>query len=184
MQITVLSIVVIAIIAVAIVLFLRNRSEKLRARFGPEYNRVVEETGSRYKAEVELGKLEKRVAHYPLRPLSSADRDRFQQSWRTIQAMFVDDPGKALSEGNQLLGEVMSARGYPVSDFEHRAAEMAVDHAIVVQHYRAGHEIFVRQSQGKATTEDLRQAMVHYRALFDELMEGQLPLRARAAGRS
>jgi hypothetical protein len=183
-QIAVIVIVVVALIAVAVVLFLRNRTKRLRSQFGPEYNRAVEETGSTHKAEAELERREKRVRRYPLRPLSSADRDRFQQSWRTIQATFVDDPDRAMSEADQLLGAVMSARGYPVSDFEHRAAEISVDHALVVQHYRAGHEIAVRHSQRKATTEDLRQAMVHYRALFDELTQAQEPLRAHAAGAS
>lgn len=183
-QIAAITIIVIAIIAVAIVLVLRNRTRKLRGQFGPEYNRAVREKGSRYKAEAELERLEKRVRRYPLRPLSSADCDRFQQSWRTIQATFVDDPSRSISEADQLLGSVMTARGYPVSDFEQRAAEISVDHALVVQHYRAGHEIAMRHSQGKATTEDLRQAMIHYRALFEELMEGPERLRTRAAGMS
>jgi hypothetical protein len=182
-QIVLISIVVIAVVAAAIVIFMHRRTKKLRDRFGQEYQRTVEETGSRYKAEAELEKLEKRVKRYPLRPLSSADRDHFQQSWRTIQVTFVDDPGQALSEADQLLGKVMSARGYPVTDFEHRAAEISVDHASVVQHYRAGHEIAVRHSEGKATTEDLRQGMIHDRALFDELMEEPARLRAHAAGR-
>jgi hypothetical protein len=185
-QIAVISIVVVAIVATAIVLVLRSRTKRLQAQFGPEYTRAVEETGSRYKAEAELAGLEKRVKRYSLQPLTSADRDRFQQSWRTIQANFIDDPGGALLEADQLLEKVMSARGYPPSDFQQRAAEISVDHATVVEHYRLGHEIALRHSERKATTEELRQAMIHYRALFDELMADATapPLRARAVGRS
>jgi hypothetical protein len=183
-QIAVASIIVIALVAAAILVFMRSRTKKLRARFGPEYNRAVEETGSRYRGEAKLEGLERRVKRYPLRALSSADRDRFQQSWRTIQATFVDDPDRALTDADQLLGTVMSSRSYPLSDFEHRAAELSVDHATVVEHYRAGHEIETRHALGKATTEELRQGMIHYRVLFEELMEEPEPLRARAAGRS
>jgi hypothetical protein len=184
-QMAVLLIAVIAIIAVAVLLILRGRSAKLRARFGSEYDRVVAEKGNRFKAEAELESVEKRVRSYPLKALSAADRDRFQQSWRKIQATFVDDPAHALSDADQLLGAVMLARGYPPSDFEHRAAEISVDHATVVEHYRAGHDIAVRHSQRQATTEDLRKGMIHYRALFDELMaEEPIPLHARAVGRT
>ncbi len=184
-QIAVIAVVVIAVVAVALMLFMRNRTTKLRDTFGPEYDRAVQEKGSKYRAEADLEKLEKRVRKYDLRPLSSIDRDRFQNSWRAVQAKFVDDPGNALVEADRLIGEVMATRGYPVSDFDQRSADVSVDHATVVEHYRAGHEIAVRHSQRKATTEDLRQAMIHYRALFDELMKGEEPpLRARAAGRS
>ncbi len=182
-QVVMILIVVVALVALGIVLFARHRSRKLRARFGPEYNRAVQEIGSKYKAEAELERLEKRVRRYPLRSLSPSDRDRFQESWREIQATFVDDPHLAFSDADQLLGQVMSACGYPMSDFEHRAAEVSVDHAIVVQHYRAGHEIAVRHSQAKATTEDLRQGMIHYRTLFNELMGEPPQARAHAAGR-
>jgi hypothetical protein len=184
-QMAVLLIAVIAIVAVAVVVVLRRRSAKLRARFGPEYDRAVAETGNRFKAESRLESVEKRVRNYSLTTISAADRDRFQQSWRKIQATFVDDPARALSEADQLLGTVMLARGYPPSDFENRAAEISVDHATVVEHYRAGHDIAVRHSQRQATTEDLRKGMLHYRALFDELMgEEQVSLRARAVGHS
>jgi hypothetical protein len=184
-QMVVLTIAVIVIVAAAVILVLRRRSAKLRARFGPEYNRAVAETGNRFKAEAKLENVEKRVKSYSLTALSAADRDRFQQSWRKIQADFVDDPARALSEADQLLGTVMVARGYPPSDFENRAAEISVDHATVVENYRAGHEIAVLQSQRQATTEDLRKGMIHYRALFDELMgEEPVPLRARAVGRA
>lgn len=183
-QIAVLVVAVIVIVAVVALLVLRQRSAKLRERFGPEYDRVVAEKGNRFKAEAELESVEKRVRSYPLTTLSAADRDRFQQSWRKIQATFVDDPSRALTEADQLIGTVMVARGYPPSDFENRAAEISVDHATVVEHYRAGHEIALRHAQRQATTEDLRKGMIHYRALFEELMgEEQVPLRARAVGR-
>jgi hypothetical protein len=184
-QIAVLVIAVIAIVALAALLVLRRRSARLRVRFGSEYDRVVAETGNRFKAEAQLESVEKRVRNYSLATISAVDRERFHQSWRKIQATFVDDPARALSEADQLLGTVMLTRGYPPSDFENRAAEISVDHATVVEHYRAGHDIAVRHSQRQATTEDLRKGMLHYRALFDELMEEeQVPLRARAVGRS
>jgi len=184
-QMAVLVIAVIVAVAVLALLVLRRRSAKLRARFGSEYDRVVAEKGNRFKAEAQLESIEKRVKSYSLQTLDAADRDRFQQQWRKIQATFVDDPSGALSEADQLIGTVMSACGYPPSDFENRAAEISVDHATVVEHYRAGHEIAVRHSQRQATTEDLRKAMLHYRALFDELVgEEQVPVRARAVGRA
>lgn len=184
-QIAVIAVIVIALIAAVVVIVLRNRTRKLRAQFGPEYDRAVAETGNRLKAEAELERVEKRVKRYPLRPLTAVDRERFQQSWRAIQAMFVDDPARAFLEADKLLGAVMSARGYPATDFEHRAAEISVDHAAVVEHYRAGHEIALRHSQSQASTEDLRRGMVHYRTLFDELTEEEaVPMRARAVGRS
>lgn len=183
-QIAVIVVVMIAVIAVAVVLVVRSRTSRLRAQFGPEYDRAVAETGNRFKAEAELERVEKRVERYSLRPLSSADRDRFQQSWRAVQGGFVDDPTRAFLEADDLLGALMLARGYPPSDFEQRAAEISVDHASAVAHYRAGHEIAIRHSQRQASTEDLRKGMVHYRALFDELMQQEelVPARVRAAG--
>jgi hypothetical protein len=181
-QMAVIVILAIAVIAaVAILIVLRNRTKKLQARFGPEYDRTVEETGSRYKAEARLKGLEKRVERYPLHPIPLADRERFQQSWRIIQTRFVDDPGRAFTEADQLLGHVMLARGYPVSDFEQRAAELSVDHGKVVEHYRAGHEIAVRRTQGAVTTEDLRRGMIHYRTLFDELLTEPERLKSHTA---
>ena len=175
--------IAVGLIVVVLLLILRQRTDKLRARFGPEYDRVVAEQGNRFKAEAALESVAKRVRSYSLKTLSAIDRDRFQQAWRKIQATFVDDPARALSEADLLLGRVMLACGYPPSDFENRAAEISVDHATVVEHYRAGHEIAVLQSQRQATTEDLRKGMLHYRALFDELVgEEQISLRARAAG--
>jgi len=180
----VILVIAIALAALAAVFLFQMRTKRLRTRFGPEYDRAVLETGSRLKAEAELQRLEKRVSAYPLFPLSSADRDQFQQSWRTIQGQFVDDPGGALADADHLLIRVMSARGYPMNDFEQRAAEISVDHAAVVQNYRAAHDIAIRQSRREATTEELRQGMIHYRALFDELTAEPARARAQAAGSS
>jgi hypothetical protein len=180
----VLFLVVIAIIA-AVIVALVTRSRRLRAQFGPQYDRTVAETGNRFKAEAKLETIEKRVKTYDIRPLSSADRDRFQHAWRAIQSKFVDSPALAFSEADRLLGELMTVRGYPPKDFEDRAVEISVHHSSVCDNYRAGHDIAIRQSQQRATTEELRQGMVHYRALFDELLGGEaVPPRARAATQS
>ena len=128
-----------------------------------------------------LDKRADRVESFHIEPLGPGDRARFAESWRRVQARFVDGPGGAVTEADQLLRDVMSTRGYPVSDFEQRAADISVDHPLVLENYRAAHEIALRQMGGKATTEDLRQAMVHYRTLFEELVnEPGLPL-AKAA---
>ncbi len=176
----VILIAVVAVAVVALLLFLRNRSQRLRSHFGPEYNRTVQETGNRYRAEAKLEKLQKRVEGFSIHPLRPDDAQRFRDSWRAVQARFVDDPKTALTEADNLLGDVMTARGYPISDFEERAAEISVNHPLVVENYRAGHQIALRHAQGKASTEDMRQAMIHYRTLFDELV-GQ-PERAQVKG--
>jgi hypothetical protein len=163
------AVVLAAIIIGAILLGQRRRSEHLRSHFGPEYDRALEESGDRRKAEAELADREKRVEKLTIRPLAPAAREEFSGRWRDVQARFVEDPPRALAYADALLAEVMRARGYPVSDFEQRAGDISVDHPHVVEHYRAGHEIAVLQERGDASTEQLRQAMIHYRALFDEL---------------
>jgi hypothetical protein len=173
--------VVLVVAAVAAVLYTRSRrSRHLRSRFGPEYDRAVDESGGRGKAEANLHKLEKRVQKFDIRPLSTTERDRFVMSWRDVQANFVDNPETAVTRADQLLGEVMAARGYPVGDFDQRAADLSVDHPVVVDNYRTGHDIALRQARGQATTEDLRQAMVHFRGLFDELTSDRQPATAPA----
>ena len=158
------------VIVVAAVLYMRSqRSRHLRSRFGPEYDRAVEQSGGRGKAEASLHQLEKRVQKFDIRPLRTTERDRFVASWREVQATFVDNPETAVNRADQLLGEVMQARGYPVGDFDQQAADLSVDHPVVVEHYRTAHEIALRHGRGQASTEDLRQAMVHFRNLFDEL---------------
>lgn len=164
--------VVIVVAGIGTLLFLRKRrSEKLRSKFGSaEYARAVKEGGNRRQAEAGLVKRTERVESFHVRPLEPGDGTRFVESWRRIQARFVDGPAGAVAEADQLLGDVMSKRGYPVSDFEQRAADISVDHPIVLENYRIAHEIALRQMKGQATTEDLRQAMIHYRTLFDELV--------------
>jgi hypothetical protein len=162
-------VIVAALVIGAVIYSRRQRSQHLRSRFGPEYDRAVEEHGARGKAEADLRKLEKRVDKFDIKPLSTTQRDRFVVSWREIQAAFVDNPETAVTRADQLLGEVMEARGYPVGDFDQRAADLSVDHPVVVDNYRTAHEIALRHERGQATTEDLRQAMIHFRALFDEL---------------
>ena len=166
--------ILLAIVAIVIVgglmIYNRRRSDHLRERFGSEYERQVEEVGSRSKAEADLAEREKRVSKLTIVPLSPADQDRFLDRWTKVQATFVDDPERSIDYADALLAEVMTARGYPISDFDQRAGDISVDHPNVVQHYRAGHDIAVSHSQGKASTDDLRQALIHYRALFEELV--------------
>ena len=149
----------------------RRRSERLRTQFGgSEYDRALKEDGSRRKAEAGLKERTVRVEGLSIRPLAPGDRARFVESWSRLEARFVDGPGGAVMEADQLLGDLMSTRGYPVSDFEQRAADISVDHPLVLKNYRTAHEIALRQTTGQANTEDLRQAMIQYRTLFEELV--------------
>jgi hypothetical protein len=167
-------IIVAAIVIVAgVVSFLflqKRRSERLRSRFGPEYERAVAEGGDRRRAESSLTERAERVEKFHLRPLNTADRVRFAEAWAHIQAHFVDAPAGAVAEADQLIGDVMATCGYPVADFEQRAADISVDHPLVTQNYRSAHEVAVRHAKAQASTEDLRRAMIHYRALFDDLV--------------
>jgi hypothetical protein len=162
--------VLVVLAALIFVALHRRRTQNLRSRFGPEYQRTVEDVGDRRRAEADLHEREKRMSRLEIRPLSVSERDRFIASWRMIQTEFVDQPKQALTRADDLLTQVMKARGYPTENFEQRSADLSVDHPSVVQNYRAGREITVRDEQGQADTEDLRQAMIHYRALFDELV--------------
>jgi hypothetical protein len=164
-----------AVIVAAVLISRRRRSEHLRSHFGREYERAVETTGDRGKAEAELAAREKRVHRLDIRPLSPGARRDFTQRWAEVQARFVDDPPRAVAFADALLAEVMSARGYPVQDFEQRAGDISVDHPRVVEHYRTAHDIAERHRRAEASTEDLRQAMIHYRALFDELVNEGVP---------
>ena len=148
-----------------------QRRKRLRARFGSEYDHTVQRSGGRLRAESELEAREKRVKQYEIRPLAPETRTRFAEEWRLIQSRFVDKPTLAVAEADALVTEVMHARGYPMSDFEQRAADISVDHPHVVEHYRAARDIALRSERGDATTEELRQAMVHYRTLFEDLLE-------------
>jgi hypothetical protein len=173
---------VVVVAAISFWLFARKRrTEKLRTRFGgAEYSRAVKEGGSQRKAEAALDERAARVEALQIRPLAPGDRARFIETWAKVQARFVDGPGGAVTDADQLLGDVMSTRGYPVSDFEQRAADISVDHPLVLANYRAAHEAALRQTGGHATTEELRQAMIHYRTLFEELVGA--PEIARATG--
>ena len=167
----ILTILVLLVVAIGVVLWMRNRrTGQLKSQFGSEYDRVVHESGSEAKAEAMLAARQKRVSSYTIKPLSSEMRNHFIETWRAVQAQFVDDPRYAVTRADDLLGEVMLARGYPVHDFEQRAEDLSVDHPQVVQHYRSGHDIAVNHSRGQASTEDLRTAMIHFRALFDDLV--------------
>lgn len=168
----IIALVVLVLGGIAMLLVLRKRQTgKLRSRFGgAEYDRAVKDGGSRRHGEAGLDKRTERVESFQLRPLAPADRERFGASWRAIQTRFVDGPAGAVAEADQLLGDLMSTRGYPPSDFEQRAADISVDHPLVLERYRDAHEIALRQAKGQASTEDLRQAMIHYRTLFEELV--------------
>ncbi len=149
----------------------KKRSRGLKERFGPEYGRTVEQLGSQSKAESELNARAKRVAGFNLLPLEPAEAARFSAAWLTLQSRFIDDPKGVLMQADHLVRELMGKRGYPVGDFEHRAADISVDHPLVVEHFRAAQAIGTRNARGEADTEELRKAVVHYRALFDELLE-------------
>jgi hypothetical protein len=168
--------VIVAIVVTALLRRSRQkRSERLRGRFCPEYDRVVAESGDRAKAEKVLEEREKRSRDIVVRPLAPQDRDHFAEAWRLVQARFVDAPGEAVIEADHLLEQLMSQRGYPVGRFEQQADDISVDHPQVVENYRRAHEIADRQRRGEANTEDLREAVIQYRALYEELL-GPQPL--------
>ena len=165
-------IVVLALLAVAAWFLYRHRqSERLEQRFGPEYDRVVNEMGSRDKAEAELMAREKRVSRLRIVSLQADDAEHFAHAWRLLQGRFVDDPRGVVAEADKLVRELMGRRGYPMDDFDHLAADISVDHPAVVSNYRAARDIAVRDSRGESDTEELRRSVVHYRALFDDLLE-------------
>jgi hypothetical protein len=168
--------IIALIVAVAVVLARRKRqSKRLEQRFGAEYGRTVDELGSRHNAESELKAREKRVDSLTLIALSPSDAVRFNQAWSALQSRFVDNPKGVVIEADQLVRELMLKRGYPMGDFERRAADISVDHPAVVAAYRAAQAIAERDQRGEGDTEDLRKAVVHYRTLFDELLEVQAP---------
>jgi FtsZ-interacting cell division protein ZipA len=163
--------VVLGVLVVAgFFLMRRRRTEELQSRFGPEYERALKETGDKSKAETELQRREKRVEKLSIRPVDPAQRERFSAEWQRVQAEFVDNPENSIRDADILLQEVMRTRGYPVENFDQVAADVSVDHPTVVQHFRTAHDIARRHSKGEGNTEDLRNAMINYRALFDELV--------------
>jgi hypothetical protein len=165
---------VILIVAAFAWLYVRKRrstSADLRQKFGPEYERAVLAHGSERKAEAKLADREKRVEKLNVRDLDPLEHDDFSKRWAAVQSRFVDSPKGAVTEADDLISSVMKARGYPVSDFDQRAADISVDHPRVVENYRSAHEIALRVGKDQASTEELRTAMIHYRDLFEELVQ-------------
>ena len=169
--------IVIAVVAVVLLLGVvwaatrTRRSRSLQDRFGPEYDRTVEHAGDRREAERELREREKRHEELDLRPLTPEARDSYAQEWEATQGRFVDDPKGAVRDADLLVQRVMKDRGYPVDDFERRAADISVDHPDLVEKYRTAHGVAQASERGEASTEDLRHSVRHYRALFVELLE-------------
>ena len=171
-EIIILTLVGLVLLAAILIwLAVRNRNTtKLREKFGDEYDRTVEEKGRRSAAEAALEEREKRVAELDIRPLTPQQRDDAIREWREVKAIFVESPVEAVLHADRLLSRIMQARGYPMADFDRRYEDLTVEHSEVARHYREGHEITVRHEEGKASTEDLRQAMIHFEALFDDLV--------------
>jgi hypothetical protein len=173
-------VILIALLALAAALhWRRHESHVLHKHFGPEYDRSVERLGSRTKAEHELRERRERVDKLELKSLSPEEAARFHDSWTRTQARFVDDPKAALAEADLLVRELMQKRGYPMGDFERRAGDISVHYPHVVDHYRAAHDIALRDSRGETDTEQQRQAVIHYRALFTDLLEVERPREMR-----
>ena len=171
-EIIILTLVGLVLLAAILIwLAVRNRNTtKLREKFGDEYDRTVEEKGRRSAAEAALAEREKRVGELDIRPLTPQQRDDAIREWREVKAIFVESPVEAVLHADRLLSRIMQARGYPMADFDRRYEDLTVEHSEVARHYREGHEITVRHEEGKASTEDLRQAMIHFEALFDDLV--------------
>ena len=167
--------IIAAIVIIAIVIAVaagsrRARSARLQRRFGPEYERTVSQAGSREAAERELAQRESRVKKFHIQELAPGAKQRYSDEWRAVQARFVDEPRATVGEADRLVSSVMRDRGYPMDDFDQRVADLSADHPLVVENYRAAHAIAGRSESQEASTEDLRQAMVHYRMLFDDLL--------------
>jgi hypothetical protein len=169
--VAVVLVVIIAVIAWMYVRKRRSTTAGLRQKFGPEYDRAVLAHGSSSKAEAKLADREKRIDKLNIRDLDVMERERYSKEWQAVQSRFVDSPKGAVAEADDLVSSVMKARGYPVADFDQRAADISVDHPRVVENYRSAHEIALRAGKEAATTEDLRTAMIHYRSLFEELVQ-------------
>ena len=165
-------VIVLAAAAIAIIVYQTRRRAHLREQFGSEYDRAVKTAGSTRRAETVLEARARRVHAYHIVALSPEDRTRYSQAWRQLQARFVDEPAASVAEADALVTDVMARRGYPMAEFEQRAEDLSVDHPAVVEHYREAHRIAIRHAELRAgaSTEDLRQALVHYRALFEDLL--------------
>jgi hypothetical protein len=165
------AVAVLLIAAIVMSIRKKQRTKELQSQFGPEYDRTIESADNKRKAESELAARQERREQLDIRPLSSAARERYTTQWQTVQAQFVDNPSGAVASADTLIQSVMADRGYPVDDFDSRAADVSVDHPQVVENYREGHRLAEQCANGNGSTEELRQAMRHYRALFDELVE-------------
>ena len=178
------AIAVVVLLIVVAVLYARKRqktSAGLRDRFGPEYARAVKQHGSERKAEARLADRETRVDLLKIRDLDSTERERYLAQWQTVQSRFVDFPKGAVTEADELVSSLMQTRGYPVADFDQRAADISVDHPRVVENFRSAHAVAIRVGKGEDSTEELRTAMIHYRSLFDELVQVQTTADKRVA---
>lgn len=169
------AVLALGLVAIGAWFYRRKQSHNLQERFGPEYGRTVSELGGRTKGESELKAREKRVERLDILPLAPPEAARFTEAWRALQSRFIDNPKGVVVEAEQLVRELMEKRGYPMGDFERRAGDISVDHPDVVANYRSAQAIAVRDQRGSADTEELRRAVVHYRALFDELLEVREP---------
>jgi hypothetical protein len=169
-QIIVLVVVIVVVLALVVAGWMMAKRAQLRRRFGPEYDHVVAEQGSRSAAERELRERERRHAQLSVRPLPEPARASYAAAWEQVQVRFIDAPAEAVGEADSLVTRVMSDRGYPTGDFDDQVAELSVEHGHTLGHYRDAHEIHLRNERGEATTEQLRQALVHYRALFADLL--------------
>lgn len=179
----VLIVAVVILVAAAAYFYSRQRRSKLlREHFGPEYDRVVRQERNVRRAEGVLEFREEAREALEIRELSHADQVAFAEDWNAVQRQFVDDPAGTVVGADRLVSQLMEARGYPIAEFEQRAELISVDHPVVVQNYRAAHEIALRQTKGRASTEDLRNAMVHYRSLFDELLNNSVINRKEKLG--
>lgn len=179
-QVIVIVLVVLVIAAVAVAARSYARRRALRSRFGPEYDRTVAEQDSRTAAERELRERERRHAELTLTPLAPESRARYTAAWEEIQVRFVDSPAETVGDADELVSRLIAERGYPTGEFSDQIAHLSVEHARTLGHYRDAHEIHLRNSRGEASTEELRQAVVHYRALFADLL-GEEPVAARPA---
>ncbi|HEX5188198.1 MAG TPA: hypothetical protein VFW16_01565 [Streptosporangiaceae bacterium] len=173
-------VVIVIILIVAAVAATASRRRRLRERFGPEYDRLVADQQSQRKAEAELASRERRVRSLDIRPLTAAARTEYAAQWTSIQERFVDHPASAVSQAQQLVTAVLQDRGYPTEGYEQMLADLSVEHARTLEHYRAAHAISESTAGGSASTEDMRQAMIHYREMFDELL-GDSDVREPAA---
>ena len=159
----------------------RQRTKRYQNKFGPEYDRTVENAGNEKKAQAELAERQKHVESLNVRPLSVGERERYLAEWKAVQAKFVDQPGQATVEADHLIMEVMKVRSYPVSDFEQRAADLSVNYPELVSNYRAARAIALKNEQHSANTEELRQAFIYYRSLFDELLKEETVVPEKAS---